>query len=146
MDYPENIIKGIPNNSFFKDGEIGTHLFYFELHRDVQLTRDDGMIEQSINWVDDDSVIELTLNQRRTSDNDLQFKAGVAILSRSKIDELKKFQRVEGLLAYERSPLDGNPYHGNLLLPEEVPKAKMIQIAGSLALAVLSIITQEHET
>ena len=50
------------------------------------------MIEQSINWEDDDSVIEFTLNQRRTSDNDLQFKAGVVILSRSKIDELNKFQ------------------------------------------------------
>jgi hypothetical protein len=105
------------------------------------------MIEQSINWEDDDSVIEFTLNQRRT-DGALQFKEGVVILSRSAMDRLNKLPLVRGLLGYERSPLDGNPYHGNLLLPEEVPKAKMIRIAAGLALTMSGMITQsrEHKT
>ena len=129
-----------------EDG-IGSHLFYFNPPRDVELTRDDGMIEQSINWADDDSVVDLALNQRRR-DGDLQFKAGVVILSRSAMDRLNKLPLIGGLLGYERSPLDSNLYHGNLLLPEEVPKARMQRIAAGLALTMSGMITQsrEHKT
>ena len=142
MDYPENIIKGIPNNSFLIEGRtVASHLFHFN-----QL-RDDGGVEQSINWEDDESVVDLTLNQRK-GDGELQFKEGVAILPRSEIDRLSSLPTIRGLLSYERSSLDDNPYHGNLLLQANVPDRTMKQIAASLALAISGIITQnrEHQT
>lgn len=139
MNYPKNSIKGIPNNSFLlEDGTVGSHLFYFEQ------PRDDGMVEQSINWEDDGSVIDFTLSQKKAN-GDLQFMAGVAILPRSEIDRLNRHPTIRGLLSYERSPLDNNPYHGNLLLQANVSKAKMKQIAAGLAIAISGIITQSRE-
>ena len=139
MNYPENSIKGIPNNDFLIEGRtVASHLF------DFKQARDDEKIEQSINWEDDESVIDFTLNQKK-EDGDLQFKAGVAILPRSEIDRLNRLPTIRGSLSYERSPLDNNPYHGNLLLQANVPKAKMRQIAASLALAISGITTQNRK-
>ena len=138
MDYPKNSIKGIPNDSYLPAGTVGAHLFYFEQ------SRDDGAVEQSINWEDDKCAIDFTLNQRKES-NDLQFRAGVAIIPRSEIDRLNKRLAIRGLLSYERSPLDDNPYHGNLLLQANVPKPIVRLIAGGLALAISDIITQSRE-
>lgn len=139
MNYPKNSIKGLPNNDFLIEGRtVASHLFHFEQ------TRDDGGVEQSINWEDDESVIDFTLNQKKAN-GDLQFRAGVAILPRSEIDRLSKLPTISGLLSYERSPLDNNPYHGNLLLQANVPRAKMRQIAASLALAISGITTQNRE-
>ena len=136
MNYPKNSIKGIPNNDFLIEGRtVASHLF------DFKQIRDDRTVEQSINWEDDESVVDFTLNQRKEN-GDLQFRAGVAILPRSEIDRLSRLPTIRGLLSYERSPLDDNPYHGNLLLQANVPKAKMKQIAANLALAISGITTQ----
>lgn len=69
MCYPDNCIKGIPNQDFIlPDGTIGAHLFHFkEVNK-----RDDNFIEQSINWQDDDNAINFTLKQKK--DGDKQFK------------------------------------------------------------------------
>ena len=136
MHYPENSIKGIPNNDFLIEGRnVASHLFHFEQ------TRDDGAVAQSINWEDGASVIDFTLNQRKEN-GELQFRAGVAIIPRSEIDRLCRLPTIGGLLSYERSPLEENPYHGNLLLQRDVPKQKMRQIAAGLALAISGIIAQ----
>ena len=139
MNYPENSIKGIPNNDFLIEGKyVASHLFHFKQ------ARDDGAIEQSINWEDDASAIDFTLNQKKEN-GEFQFKAGVAILPRSEIDRLSRYPSIRGMLSYERSPLADNPYHGNLLLQRNVSTRIMKQIAASLALAVSGIITQNHE-
>lgn len=63
MNFPDNCIRGIPNNTFLNmDGSVGSHLFHF----DVEIDRGDGWTEQSINWEDDDFVIEFTLSQKKT--------------------------------------------------------------------------------
>ena len=139
MNFPDNGIKGIPNKEFVIDeSTVGSHLFHFKQ------TRDDGFIEQSINWEDNGFVIDFTLSLER-EDGNLQFNAGVAVLPRSEIDRLNRRPAIRGLLSYERSPLNDNPYHGNLLLQATVPKAKMRQIAAGLALAVSKIIPQTPE-
>ena len=103
MNYPKNSIKGIPNNDFLIEGRtVASHLFHFEQ------SRDNGGVEQSINWKDDESAIDFTLNQKKAN-GDLQFRAGVAILPRSEIDRLSRLPAIRGLLSYERSPLGGNP-------------------------------------
>ncbi len=141
MSYPENSIKGIPNDDFLiKDhGTVGAHLFYFE-----QIRRD-GARMQSINWEDRESVIDFTLNQKKEN-GELQFKAGVAIVPRFEIDRLNQRPTIKGLLSYERETLDDNPYHGNLLLQANVPNPIRKMIAAGLALVVSGIIPQRQNS
>ena len=114
MSYPEQLIKGIPNNDFISDGLVGSHLFYF----DAKNNRDDGWCEQSINWHDDSKAIEHTLKQKKDT-GEIQFKAGLGIIKRNEIDILKNRSTVSGFLSYERDDFKGNKYHGNLLLKAE---------------------------
>lgn len=140
MSFPDNCIRGIPNNSFvLEDGSPGSHLFHFK----SEDAREDGWTEQSINWEDDDSVIKFTLNQTK-EDGERQFKAGVAIIPRDEIDRLNKRPTVNGILSYERRPLEHNQYHGNILLRTNVPKPTMKKIAAGLALAVSEVILQSE--
>lgn len=54
MTFPDNCLRGIPNDSYLNDeGSVGSHLFYF-----LDGDRGDGWSEQSVNWEDDDTVIE----------------------------------------------------------------------------------------
>ena len=129
-DYPNNCIKGIKSATFVVGEKVGTHLFYFDSQ-----ARQDGWMEQSINWEDDCGVIDFTLQQRKT-DQTLQFKAGIAIIPRNEIDRIMLLPGSVDLLSYERQALPDNPYHGNILLKEGTPNHVMVQIAGSLALAV----------
>ena len=112
MSFPDNCIKGILNNSFLveDDGSIAAHLFHFK----PEHARDDGWVEQSINWEDDESVIEFTLTQRK-DDGELQFKTGIAIIPREEIDRLNRRPTVSGILSYERQTLEDNPYHRKYL-------------------------------
>ena len=141
MSFPDNCIRGITSEDFLVDDEtVGSHLFYFKMED----ARDDGWMEQSINWEDDASVIEFTLNQRKEN-GEIKFKVGVAIIPREGIDRLKKFPNVREKISYERQSLESNPYHGNILLKENVPKHIMKMIAGSLALAVARIVFQNQD-
>jgi len=141
MSFPDNCIKGIPNSDFLlADGSAASHLFYFKKEQ----ARVDGWIEQSINWEDDDSAVEFTLNQRKEN-GEKQFKAGVAIVPRNEIDRLGRLPTVDkGILSYERQCLENNHYHGNILLQTNVPKPTMKKIAAGLALAVSKIVPQHQ--
>jgi len=142
MDYPENCLRGVPNSTYINaNGLPTTHLFYFE----DEDKRDDGWIEQSINWEDDNKAIELIFNQKK-SNGEKQFKAGAAILIRERIDWVKKTAAANSLLSYERKPEDGNPYHGNLLLKNEVLNPIMKQIAAGLALAAVRVESPPEDT
>jgi hypothetical protein len=141
IPFSDNCIKGIPNKEFLlADGSVGSHLFYFEESKN----RSDGYDEQSINWEDDTSAISFTLNQK-TDNGDWQFDSGVALIPRNEIDRLNRQPSVNGILAYERHPLEHNPYHGNILLRVGIPKPTMKKIAAGLALAVSKIIPHQHD-
>jgi len=138
MGFPKNCIRGIPDASYLPDGIVGSHLFYFD-----RPDRGDGWKDQSINWQDDDSAIEFTLNQRKEN-GQLHFRAGAVILPRLEIDRLNRRPSVNGVLSYERQPLHNNRYHGNILLRSNVPKHQMKQIAAGLALAVSETVSQQQ--
>ena len=64
MSYPEDCIKGISNKDAWFEGNEGpvasASLFRFSNDND----RNDSMIEESINWNDDQHAIHFTLNQK----------------------------------------------------------------------------------
>ena len=139
MNYPKNSLKGIPNDSYLsEDGSPGSHLFYFKENH----LRDDGWIEQSINWQDDENAIHFTLGQRK-EDGNYQFKSGVVVIPREEIDRLNRRPTVNELLSYERQPLENNSYHGNILLMSGVPKPTMKKLAAGLALAASKTILRK---
>jgi hypothetical protein len=136
MEFPKNCLRGVPNPSFIvEDGSVGSHLFYF-YEKDK---REDGLIEQSINWEDDDDAIPFTLAQKK-EDGKLQFSSGVVVIPSAEIDRLRKRPTVKDLLLYERQTIENNPYHGNILLAQGVPKPTMKMLAAGLALAVSEIV------
>jgi hypothetical protein len=133
MNYPTRFIRGIPNKSFLvEERTVGSQLYHFKREH----VRDDGLIEESINWEDDSFAVKFSLKQRieKSGKRELQFKAGVAIIDREDIDSLKNQVSVRGRLSYERQRLENNPYHGNLLLDKAIPTAIMKMIAAGLAL------------
>jgi len=127
MSYPDNCIKGVPNDSFIIKGEISPHLFYF----DSRDSRPDGWTEQSINWQDDADAIQFTLDQ--TKNGEIHYKIGIVIIQRSELDRIRDRYRRINIFIYERQMLIDNKYHGNMLLKnDEVEKPLMKAIAGTL--------------
>lgn len=137
MNYPDNCIKGIPNSDFLSPDrtQVASHLFHFKLEPSI----DNGWKQQSINWEDDQSAIQFTLDQRKEGSEERQFKEGAAILPRYEIDRLNKLATINGRLKYNRQPIQSNSYHGNILLATGVTKHTMLQVAASLALCVSRI-------
>lgn len=132
MDYAEFCLRGILNDSFLVPGkkEAAPHLFYFN-----DAPERDGWKERSINWQDDEKALEFTLNFRDEGSKEFKFKAGVVRLAREEVDSIMRLRNALGILIYERRPLDGNAYHGNLLLKSDTPTFVERMIGGALALA-----------
>ena len=134
MDYPDNCIRGLSKGcEITVEGFAPEHAFYFD-----NVQRKDGWDEQSINWEDDESVIRFTLNQKKEN-SDIKYVNGVAVISRYNIDRLID-RMAKGLLRYERKRIDGNRYHGNILLKSGTSKKTMKIIAAGISLSVEKIV------
>jgi len=79
----------------------------------------------------DEDAIAFTLKQTN-EDGSLQFKVGIAILAHIELNKLKKHH--EDLFDYERRPMEGNKYHGNLLLRDGLRKERKNMIRSALAI------------
>ena len=131
MEYPDNLLKGIYNDSFLDDRDDSVvlgHLFYFK-RGDVEWER------QSINWQDDDEAINFTLSQEK-GDGTLQFNAGLAKVPKDEIKRLgnSSSSSVKGKFTYERETSADNKYHGNLLLDKDVPDRIMKMLGSAIAM------------
>ena len=139
-DYPENCIKGIArDDGVTPGGRVSSHIFYF----DSKHVRNDGWVEQSINWEDDSNTQDFTLKQKKSGK--IQWQRGIAILPRKAIDRLNEQPTYKGLLSYEQDTLIHNIYHGNILLKDKVEKAAIKCIAGNLATHVTEVISQKYK-
>ncbi len=127
-DYPEQCIKGIPNENYLFENEIVlAELFSFQ----DRGQRNDGWIEESINWDDDEKVVSFTLMQVKNGES--HFKGGVALIKTEELERLKRRLPYKDRISYERQELIDNKYHGNLLMQNTLPKNVKRAIAGHLA-------------
>jgi hypothetical protein len=141
MDYSEKILRGISDPSGInEDGRPSAAAFQF-----VIVDRTDGFEEASINWFDDEKALDILLNQRKEDTNALQFKGGVAILSKNWVDIMIKNPAGNGIINYERNELLNNKYHGNLLRLASLSKSQKIMISSTLAMGVEKIIPNDTE-
>ena len=137
MNYPDNCIRGIKTpDLLYEDGTPSPEVFYF-----LGLDRGDGWKEESIDWQDNDHVVQHTLGQRRT-DGNIRFRGGVVVLPRVEIDNLNNRPMFRGLLSYERKPLPENAFHGNILLKASTIKRTMKVISACLVGYVTDVIPQ----
>ena len=129
MTYPENCIRGINSPQYVVSGMVAVGAFSFSAN-----DRSDGREECSINWEDEDGVVEFTLNQVNT-DGSQQFTAGVYVFPLAEVKRLQIYLPIREVLSYEREVLDENKYHGNILLTQDTASPIRRMIAANLALA-----------
>lgn len=96
--------------------------------------REDGAKELSINWFDDDGALLLILNEKKG--DRFVYRGGACILSTARLDEACNTVIQFTRLRYERKIIDGNKYHGNLLLLPNTPDLIRNMIAMYLAMTV----------
>ena len=138
--YPNKLIRGVANsNELNAEGHASVNAFVFRDNNN----RVDSKKELSINWCDDEAeAVRIAMCQLK-NDGSYQFKAGVAVLSREKLDMYKKAPVCTGKFDYERAPIEGNKYHGNILCQSELPKQTIDIIRSLLVLSVTDIIPRE---
>lgn len=133
MEYPERFIKGVPNSTLLTEDNIPLASLMFDESRDDQ-GRQDNNLESSINWEDDEGSLQILLKQKKANDK-YQFSAGAVFLSRDELDRISKNPTLKGRVSYERHPIEGNYYHGNLLLQKGLPKNTRNMIASHIAIS-----------
>jgi hypothetical protein len=139
MNYPEKMLRGISNPEWIDaNGYATSAAFQFSPNPD----RKEGIEfeEASINWYDDENALKLLLDQRKENSDSAQFKGGVAILSRKTIDFFADTPYGKGNLSYERRPVPGNNYHGNLLRGATISKQLKSIISAAIAMSVEKIL------
>ena len=136
--YPSSFLRGIANKDFICNGHVLHSAFQFD-----DVIRDDGKRELSINWYDCEAAMTIALNQRK-QDGRKQFSAGVAKLDLSKVKLFLSTFISKGTFSYERREVDGNPYHGNLLIAGDLGKQERSLISNGLALVAGTNITYQE--
>lgn len=140
-NYPSNFYHGIPNKDYvYVDSNLDNaktvtaEAFQFE-----ESVRDDGYRELSINWNDDEKSLSLLFEQKKENGK-YHFPAGVVKLELILVKQLLKAYIESKELDYERRKIEGNPYHGNLLLKNTTPKQARIKIRNGLSLIAEPVI------
>lgn len=113
-NFPKEMFRGLSNDSYLIVKYVTSAAFQFESVNEVK--RKDGYRELSITWNDDDEAKKIIMQQTKTNDNEIQFKAGIAVLNLDSFKRSLKCHLLSQTLKYERHPIDNNKYHGNILL------------------------------
>ena len=111
---PEKYIRGILNSSHICDGYLTQQIFLFSLS-----DHNTGQNESSMNWCDDEKTIDFSLKQKKETGEPL-FGHGVAVLDTSALK--KCINQYKNEINCERYPVKDNPYHGNLLISNNINK------------------------
>ncbi len=140
MGFPNLFIRGISNKQDLDEESIVlSGAFDFQ-----EVSREDEYgNELSINWIDDDGAIDEAKNKEKEN-GELQFKAGLAILNRTKIDLFFHDHIEQNRFNYERDALPNNKYHGNLLINKSVKKSIVKILKASLSLCVDKVLANEE--
>lgn len=131
-DFSNRFIRGIINEQYVsEDGYPLGSLYHFRFS--VPGNRTDNFKEESINWDDDENALRHIILQKKKDTIKPQFSYGAAITDLSIIEALARNKRYKDIFCYERKPIDGNDYHGNLLFSASASKIAMLQLADCIA-------------
>lgn len=130
MMYPARLFRGLRKQDWLIDGPGGTKRVSQEAFAHDDSTsqgRDDNCCETSINWDDDANALDFTAKQPNS-------QYGVVSIATESLIALEESAEVAKQLSHERRPVNGNPYHGNLLFVATCPKKFLRLIHTALAL------------
>ena len=132
LDFPNYCIRGIRKKSFFYDDtDTASSALYIPDSR-TSKDRSDGGSETSINWEDNDKVLEFTL-QSLDENSLIAFPYGAVRLARNALDDVNKLASTINTITYERQERPGNPYHGNIVYKSGLAHHIITMIANVLA-------------
>lgn len=139
---PDSFYRGFSHpGCFCPEGYVTSDGFIFEFAKGV--VRNDTFEEASINWNDDEYALRLLLHQWSEKKNDIQFKYGYSELNLGDMLLAMKPYMQHGHFSYERKPIMGNPYHGNLLIEKHISSNAKRMIRDALA-TVASVNYHKH--
>ena len=140
MPYPDFFLRGILNNTQVdENGCVKIDIFQFNENPNEERE----FLELSINWYDNDESLDILFQQKKDN-GEIIFKFGAAKIPLFDVDRLRKKNFVfKQFLHYERSILENNQYHGNLLLSKQINKSLKNQVRSYLALMVEEIMQNE---
>jgi hypothetical protein len=118
MGFPDKYIRGISSMEYIdEEGRVSAEIFQFSNKRN------DGFYESSINWYDEEAALHLILEKLKDDGSgNVQFKFGAAVCNRCDADHIIAKPAYSSVFNYERAPIDGNKYHGNLLRKDDAFK------------------------
>ena len=131
ISYPSECLRGIPSDISIEEAEkIDRKIFRFteNKERPEELGK---YKEMSVTWNDSDEAVRIISQQQSERRDGFQFPLGFVVIKRSTLDILKRDEAVK--LRYERYPIEGNEYHGNILISSEATKTVRRQAAAELA-------------
>ena len=130
--YPDRCARGLSQESItiFQGEElVADSAFQFQPNQ-----KDKQLLECSINWVDDAGAIK-QMQQETKANGHLKFQHGIVCIRIVDIDQSNN-RWLQGL-TYNRDILPNNPYHGNLIIPNEYTEKRVMR-ALQVALADLA--------
>lgn len=131
MAYPDTLLRGlITPGSVTPERYVTVDAFQFQ---DFRKNRSDNYNEMSINWEDSDEAVDVLLKQKKEGSEDPQFKVGFARMSMASIKDVLRPHISDKSFSYERKPVEGNPFHGNLLVVANLNGQIIKNIRYSLA-------------
>lgn len=139
--YPERFLRGLRKPDYVIQSQDGSKLQishqafvpHFNALDDRTTKRNMSRhYETSINW-EDDRVEALRILCNDTNNA----KCGIACIPIDHLETLKKYnRRAQEHLEWEREPIKGNKFHGNLLFSAELEKPAVRELAAALACQV----------
>ena len=141
-DYPDNCIRGIRESKHINHDERRALGACFAPYAKTAEAREDGCQETSINWEDNDRVLEFTLNYRTNPTAYFAFPNGAVRIPREKIDAVNTYEQVRDSIFYERRSVEGNDYHGNIVFNTGLSKTQISFICTLLAAASSKVHTR----
>jgi hypothetical protein len=135
LDFPDNCIRGIQKIKYVhQDTDTVSSQLFLPNERTSKDRPDKGQ-ETSINWEDNDTVLEFTLDSRDENDQTkLAFPHGAVRLPRHVIDKVINEANTINAITYERNKLPNNNFHGNIVFRAELPRHTITMIANVFAL------------
>jgi hypothetical protein len=133
-EYPDHCIRGIRKKDYWFEDTDTVSAALYEPDTRTKDDREDGGIETSINWEDDDKALEFSLRIRdEKNPTQLAFPYGAVRLARKVLDEVNESISTVNTILYERQKLPDNDYHGNIVFKSGVPKHTRTMIATVFA-------------
>lgn len=124
----------------------GVSIAIFPFNKESEKEESKGWCEESINWYDNEDAVKILMNERKRDSDEIRYKEGVAVFCREDLDRIILRQNILEKLKYERDQVEGNDYHGNLLLSKEMESPGKILIRNWIVGCLEEILTHDANT